>query len=146
MNYEVKRVFTPKPMVSFRSSHEISSYLVRAKLYPIERIVRSFKCGSKRCEVCTYITETDTFTSSVTGETCRIDYRLGCNDNRLVIDLLVTDVKNNTLVKLLTGFVADGIIISLKVKVLKEEKSACKIIDINILKVKGILNFSMMFQ
>ena len=35
MHDEVKRVFTPKPMVSFRSSHKISSYLVRAKLYPI---------------------------------------------------------------------------------------------------------------
>ena len=30
MNYEVNKVFTPKPMVSFRSSHKISSYLVRA--------------------------------------------------------------------------------------------------------------------
>ena len=39
MNYDVKNVFTPKPMVSFRSSHKISSYLVRAKLYPVERTV-----------------------------------------------------------------------------------------------------------
>ena len=62
MNDEVKRVFTPKPMVSYRSSRKISSYLVRAKLYPIERTVGSFRCGSKRCEVCQYITETDTFT------------------------------------------------------------------------------------
>ena len=37
MNGEVKRVFKPKPMVSFRSSRKISSHLVRAKLYPIER-------------------------------------------------------------------------------------------------------------
>ena len=69
MNDEVKRVFTPKPMVSFRSFCKISSRLVRAKLFPIERTVGSFRCGSKRCEVCKYITETDTFTSSVTGET-----------------------------------------------------------------------------
>ena len=69
MNDEVKRVFTPKPMVSFRSFRKISSHLVRAKLFPIERTVGSFRCGSKRCEVCKYITETDTFTSSVTGET-----------------------------------------------------------------------------
>ena len=64
MNDEVKRVFTAKPMVSFRSSSKICSYLVRAKLYPIERTVGSFRCGSKRCEVCKYITETNTFTSS----------------------------------------------------------------------------------
>ena len=75
MNDEVKRVFTPKPMVSFRSSRKISSYLVRAKLYPIERTLGSFRCGSKRSEVCKYITETDTFTSSVTGETYKINYR-----------------------------------------------------------------------
>ena len=39
--------------------------------------------------------------------------------NVLCTCLLVTHVKNNTLVKLLTTFVADGIITSLKVKVLK---------------------------
>ena len=71
-------------MVSFRSSHKVSSYLVRAKLYPIERTVGSFRCGSKHCEVCKYITETDTFTSSVTGETYKINYRLNCNDKCLV--------------------------------------------------------------
>ena len=55
--------------------------------------------------------------------------------------LLVTSVKNNTLVKQLTTSVADGIIAILKAKVLKEEKSAYKNIYINILKVKGILSF-----
>ena len=82
--YDVKRVFKPKHVVSFRSSCKISSYLVRAKLYPIERTVGSFRCRSKHCEVCKYITETDTFTSSVTGETYKINYRLDCNDKCLV--------------------------------------------------------------
>ena len=72
------------PMVSFKSSRKISSYLVRAKLYPTERTLGSFKCGSKRCDVCKYITETDTFTSSATGETCKINHRLDCNDKCLV--------------------------------------------------------------
>ena len=71
-------------MVSFRSSRKISSYLVRAKLYPIERTVGSFKCGSKCCEVCKYITETDIFNSSVTGETYKVNHRLDCNDKCLV--------------------------------------------------------------
>ena len=84
MNDEVKSVFTPKPMVSFWSSRKISSYLVRAKLYPIERTVGSFRCGSKCCEVCKYITETDNFTSSVTGETYKINHHLDCNDKCLV--------------------------------------------------------------
>ena len=141
MNDEVKRVFTPKPMVSFRGSRKISSYLVRAKLFPIERTVGSFKCRSKRCEVCKYIREADTFTSSVTGETFKINHRLECNDKYLVYLLTCNKCKKNTLVKLLTTFVADGIITkSLKVKVLKEEKSACKNIYINILKVKDMLS------
>ena len=65
---EVKSVFTPKPMVSFKSSRKIGNYLVRAKLYPIERTVDSFRCGSKRCEVCKYITKTDTFLLVVSME------------------------------------------------------------------------------
>ena len=36
MDEEAKRVFTPGPMVSFRSSRKLSSYLVRAQLYPAE--------------------------------------------------------------------------------------------------------------
>ena len=64
--------------------------------------------------------------------------------NVLCTCLLLTNVKNNTLVKLLTTFVADGIITNLKVKALKEEKVHAK--TFKILKVKGILSFSMMFQ
>ena len=37
MDEEVKGVFTPGTMISFRSSRKLSSYLVRAKLYPTER-------------------------------------------------------------------------------------------------------------
>ena len=48
MNDEVKKVFSPKPMISFRSARELSSYLVRAKLYRIKRTVRSFKSTKKR--------------------------------------------------------------------------------------------------
>ena len=32
----VRRVFTPFPMVSYRNAIKLSSYLVRAKLYPLE--------------------------------------------------------------------------------------------------------------
>ena len=73
MNVEVKQTFTPVPMVSNRSSRKLSSYLVRTKLYPIERIVGSKGCGKKCCEVCVNVCETDTFTSTVTGETFKIN-------------------------------------------------------------------------
>ena len=48
MNQEVKNVFTPGSIVSYRSARKISSYLVRAKLYPLERKVGSEKCGKSR--------------------------------------------------------------------------------------------------
>ena len=34
---EAKAVFSPGPIVSFRSARKIRSYLVRAKSYPLER-------------------------------------------------------------------------------------------------------------
>ena len=51
MDKEVKRVFTPRPMVSFCSARKLNSYLVRAKLCPLERTVGSYKCKGKRCQV-----------------------------------------------------------------------------------------------
>ena len=45
MNQEIKNVFTPGPIVSYRSARKINSYLVRAKLYPLERKAGSEKCG-----------------------------------------------------------------------------------------------------
>ena len=50
MDQEVKKVFTPKPMDSFRSAKKLSSYLVRAKLYPLERKVGSFISNILECE------------------------------------------------------------------------------------------------
>ena len=91
MNSEVENVFTPRPMISFRNSRKLSSYLVRAKLYPYERIVGSCKCGKEICEVCSNILETDTFKSSVTGESYKINHQLNC-DNKCLIYLLTCGV------------------------------------------------------
>ena len=99
MNYEVKKVFSQKPMISFRGARKLSSHLVRAKLYRIERTVGSFKCTTKHFEVCknvnrTYtllkeqldhldvpksvqsenVNITDSFTSSVTQNTYKISH------------------------------------------------------------------------
>ena len=45
MNEDTERVFLPRPIVSFRSPRKISSYLVRTKFYPLDRVVGSTKCG-----------------------------------------------------------------------------------------------------
>ena len=39
MNIDVKKILIPALMVSFRSSHKISSYLVRSNLCPSDRVV-----------------------------------------------------------------------------------------------------------
>ena len=80
----VKRVFTPFPMVSYRNARKLSSYLVHAKLYPLKRKSGCYKFGSSRCQVCNNIEETETFSSTGTGETYKINHRLCCNDICLV--------------------------------------------------------------
>ena len=59
MGHETKTMFPPGPMVSFGSVCKISSYLVRAKLYPSERSI-SWRI--------------------VTGETIEINHELNCDD------------------------------------------------------------------
>ena len=68
MNREVKKVFIPKPMISFRSTRELSNYLVRGKMFPIERTFGSKNCGSKRREIFINVNETPTFSNTATGE------------------------------------------------------------------------------
>ena len=72
MDKELKKVFPVAPIVSFKSARKLSSYLVRAKLYPLQRTVGSFKCNKPRSEVCINVTETDTFTSTATGESFKL--------------------------------------------------------------------------
>ena len=82
-------------MVSFRSAQMLSSYLVRAKLYPLDYLVRaklyplerkvgSSKCGKRRCEVCNNVTDASTFSSTVTGDTFKINHSLNCDDKCLI--------------------------------------------------------------
>ena len=67
-------------MVSFKSAHKISCYLVRAKLCPLERFVGSKQCKKRRCKVCINVTETDTFSGPVTGKTFQINHEVNCDD------------------------------------------------------------------
>ena len=79
MDKEVKKVFTPKPMISFCSARKLSNYLLRPKMYPIDRNVRSKNCNSKRCEVSKNVNEASTLTSTLTGEIFTINYKFYCN-------------------------------------------------------------------
>ena len=72
------------PMVTFRSSRKLVSYLVRAKLYPVERVAGLCKCHGKRCAVCLNVNKTSTFTSSVTHETYKINHKFDYNSKCLI--------------------------------------------------------------
>ena len=67
-------------MISFRSARKLNNYLVRAKAYPIERTVGSFKFNKKCCEICKNVNITDSFTSSVTQNTYKINHKFNCDD------------------------------------------------------------------
>ena len=84
MNEEVKKVFQPGSMVSFGSPRNLSSYLVSAKLYPMERNTGSCKCKGNRCQVCLNVSETETFTSTVTHTSYKINHSFDCNDKCLI--------------------------------------------------------------
>ena len=74
----------PEPMVTFRSSRKLRSYLVRAKLCPFGRVTGSFKCYGKRCAMCLNVSEASTFTSSMTHETYAINHKFDSNSECLI--------------------------------------------------------------
>ena len=84
MDQKVENIFTPKSTVSFRSARKLSSYLVRAKLYPLEGKVGSFKCKSKRCQTYLNVNEMDFFASSVTKEKYKNSHCFNCNEKYLI--------------------------------------------------------------
>ena len=65
MNDGFKKTFTPRLVVLFRGARKLSDHLLTAKLCPLQRSVGSFKGKDKHCEVCTNVTKSNTFSSSV---------------------------------------------------------------------------------
>ena len=84
MGQEAQRVFTPGLMMTFFSARNLGSYLVRYKLYPLERTVGFCKFYGKRCEVCENVTEISTSTSTVTQNTYKINHQFNCSEIYLV--------------------------------------------------------------
>ena len=80
---EVKKVSTSAPFVSFRSARKLN-FLIRSKVYPLERKICPEKYNGKRCLVCLNVAETDTFESFQTKKQYRINHKLNCNDKCLV--------------------------------------------------------------
>ena len=62
---QVKKGFSPAPFLSFRSTRNLKSYLVRSKIHHLE---------SKHCLVCLSVSKTDVFQSFQTKEQYRINH------------------------------------------------------------------------
>ena len=73
---QVKKVFSPAPFVFFRSKRNLKSYLVRSKIYPLERKVGSEKCKSKRCLLCLNVSKTNVFQSFQTNKQDKTNHQL----------------------------------------------------------------------
>ena len=75
----------PAPFVSFWNARNLKIFLVRSKVYPLQRKVGSVKCNGKRCcQVCLNINKTDTFESFQTKQKYKINHYLNCNDKCLI--------------------------------------------------------------
>ena len=93
-------------MVSFQSPGNLSSYLVRGKLYPMDRKTGSFKCKGARFQECLNVSEMETFTSTVTHTSYKINDSLHCND-KLVVTQIVSDIVG-TIIHVMTKKYAGG--------------------------------------
>ena len=63
-------------MIFFCSARKLSSFLVRVKLYPLERTVVSIQCKGEQCQTCHSV---KLVTSTTTGKTFKINHKLNCN-------------------------------------------------------------------
>ena len=81
---KVQKVFSSPPMAWYRSTRKTKDYIVRSKLYPLERNVGCGGCGNGRCQVCKNIKVTDTFDSFTTKKSYKIKHKCEYNDKFLI--------------------------------------------------------------
>ena len=81
---EVQKVFSPPPMVSYRSARKIKYYIVRSKLYPLERNVGCGGGGNGRYQVCKSIKVTATIGSFTTKKSYKNYHKFDCNHKCLI--------------------------------------------------------------
>ena len=87
------------PMVAFRRPKCLSDFLVRAKFRSAakEEVTGTLKCGSNRCQICTFLCVGRTFRSKTNGKEFRINYNLNWSSKNVVYLLLVRYVAFNML-------------------------------------------------
>ena len=137
MNEKVKKTFTPRPMISFRSARKLSSYLVRTKLYPLQRKVGSSKCGKRRWEVCNNVTDFSILVAQWLEILLRLTIVWTVTISVLSILWPPNSVTNNTrVVKLQISFVIDGITIKAMLESLTGKSFVCRNTYLNIFRLR----------
>ena len=88
---KVKKIFSPGPMVSPRSARKLSTYIVKAKLYTLQKTIWPSKCRRKRdwtmsttFQLCQNVIEIECFANISTGKTCKINNRFNCSGKYLI--------------------------------------------------------------
>ena len=128
-------------MVSFRSARKLSSYLVRAKLYSVERKGGSCKCNCNRCQVCQSISETDTFTCSNDGTTYKINHKFDCNEKCLIYLITCKKCFKEYVGQTVDTLGVVGITTKMMLESMKEANTVCKNIYMNISTYLATLTF-----
>ena len=86
------------PIVGFKRGKSLKDLLDRAKV-PVKKETDGKSCGclAKRCEVCTFSEEKNTFTNKEDNDTYKIreDVHLDCNSENVVYLLPVKNAKNS---------------------------------------------------
>ena len=143
---KLKKVFRAEPMVSLLNPRKLSSYLGRAKLYPMERKTGFCKYKGNRCKLCLNVSETETFISTVTQTSYKINTALTVNTNAWYIFWHLRPVLSSVLV--VPQIVSDtvGTIINVMTENIREVRLVCNNIFLNILIMKGIMSSYMAFQ
>jgi len=83
---EHRRVFKEKPSVLFRRRPNLKDNIVRAKLPWIhtEVVKGCVKCGKSRCQVCSCISEGNSFSCYVSGKQYSISSSFNCDSSGVV--------------------------------------------------------------
>ena len=85
LDKEHQKVFPNAPIVGFRNGKSLKDHLVRASLPILNQTLGSESCGTRNCQVCQFIVNTDTFSPITTDETFKINKGpLNCNSKKVI--------------------------------------------------------------
>ena len=82
---EHQKVFPNVPNVGFRNGKSLKDHVVRASLPNLNSTLGSEPCGTRNCQVCQFIVNTDTFNPITTDKSFKISKGpLNCNSKKVV--------------------------------------------------------------